>query len=100
MVPKPFNLGTIQVYAPTPACKDVEVEKFYGNIEKAKGYLKSQDITIIMGDFNAKVGDKSVNDVVGPSGIRTVYERGLRLVQWCQINDFNITNTWYQNQPR
>ncbi|GFO25759.1 craniofacial development protein 2-like [Plakobranchus ocellatus] len=52
-----------------------------------------------MGDFNAKVGDEMVEDVVGPSGIGTVNERGSRLIEWCQINDFTITNTWYQNHP-
>ncbi|GFO29442.1 craniofacial development protein 2-like [Plakobranchus ocellatus] len=53
-----------------------------------------------MGDFNAKVGDERVNVVVGPSGIGTVNERGSRLIEWCQVNDFTITNTWYQNLPR
>ncbi|GFO06310.1 craniofacial development protein 2-like [Plakobranchus ocellatus] len=53
-----FNLRIIQVYALTSDSEDVEVEKFYEEIEKAKGYLKYQDIVIIMGDFNAKVGMK------------------------------------------
>ncbi|GFO16576.1 craniofacial development protein 2-like [Plakobranchus ocellatus] len=53
-----------------------------------------------MGDFNAKVGDERVEDVLGPSGIGTVNEQGSRLIEWCQINDFTITNTWYQNHPR
>ncbi|GFN81032.1 craniofacial development protein 2-like protein [Plakobranchus ocellatus] len=82
--------------------KDVEVEKFYEEIEKAKGYLKSQDTIIVMGNFNAKVGDERVKDVVGPSGIGTVNERGSRLIECYQVKDFTITNkpTWYQNQPR
>ncbi|GFO01416.1 craniofacial development protein 2-like [Plakobranchus ocellatus] len=50
-----------------------------------------------MRDFNAKVGDEKVEDVVGPIGIN---ERGSRLIEWCQVNDFTITNTWYQNHPR
>ncbi|GFN74731.1 craniofacial development protein 2 [Plakobranchus ocellatus] len=53
-----------------------------------------------MEDFNAKVGNERVEDVVGPSGIGTVNERGSRLIEWCQVNDFTITNTWYQNHPR
>ncbi|GFO47963.1 craniofacial development protein 2-like [Plakobranchus ocellatus] len=86
-------------YAPTFDSEDVEIEKFYEEIEKAKGYLKSQDVIIVMGDFNAKVADESVEDV-GPSGIGTVNERGSRLIEWYQINNFTITNTWYQNHPR
>ncbi|GFO36830.1 craniofacial development protein 2-like protein [Plakobranchus ocellatus] len=53
-----------------------------------------------MGDFNAKVGDEIVEDIVGPSGIGTVNEPGSRLIERCQVNDLIITNTWYQNHPR
>ncbi|GFN93887.1 craniofacial development protein 2-like protein [Plakobranchus ocellatus] len=100
LVAKSLNLGIIHVYASTSDSEDVEVEKFYQKIEKARGYLKSQDIIIIMGDFNAEVEDERVKDVDGLSGIGTVNERGSRLIEWCQINDFAITNTWYQNHPR
>ncbi|GFO40606.1 craniofacial development protein 2-like protein [Plakobranchus ocellatus] len=51
-----------------------------------------------MGYFNAKAGDERVENV-GPRGIGTVNERGSRLIEWCQVNDFTITNTWYQNYP-
>ncbi|GFO11393.1 craniofacial development protein 2-like protein [Plakobranchus ocellatus] len=97
LVAKPLNLGIIQVYAPTSDSGDVEVEKFYKEIEKAKGYLKSQDIMIVMGDFSAKDGDERIEDVLGTG---TVNERGSMLIEWCQINDFTITNTWYQNHLR
>ncbi|GFN74676.1 craniofacial development protein 2-like protein [Plakobranchus ocellatus] len=86
------------MYAPTSDSADVE--QFYEEIEKAKGYLKSQDIIIIMGDFNARVGDKRVEGVVASGGIGTVNEGGSRLIDWCKINDFTITNTWHQNRPR
>ncbi|GFO45197.1 craniofacial development protein 2-like protein [Plakobranchus ocellatus] len=71
LVTKPLNLRIIQVYAPTSDSEDVEAEKFYEEIEKAKGYIKSQDIIIVMGDFNGKVGDEieRLEDVVGPSDI-------------------------------
>ncbi|GFN82481.1 tyrosine-protein kinase receptor [Plakobranchus ocellatus] len=81
LVDKPLNIRIIQVYASTSDGEDVEVEKFYEDIEKAKGYLKSQDIIMLMGDFNANVGDEKVEDVVRPSGIGTVNERGSRLIE-------------------
>ncbi|XP_033113627.1 craniofacial development protein 2-like [Anneissia japonica] len=97
---KPLNLGIIQVYAPTSESEVEEVEKFNEEIEKAKSYLWSQDIKMVMGDFNAKVGDERVDDVVGPRGTGKQNERGNRLIEWCQMNDFTITNTWFQNHPR
>ena len=55
---------------------------------------------MIMGDFNAKVGDERVDDVVGQYGLGTQNERGNKLIEWCQMNDFIITNTWFENHPR
>ncbi|GFN80053.1 craniofacial development protein 2-like [Plakobranchus ocellatus] len=95
LIAKPLNLGIIQVYAPTSDGEDVEEEKFYEEIKKAKGFLKSQDIIIVIGDFNAKVGDERVEDVVGPSGIGTVNERGSRLIEWCHVNEFSIYHHKY-----
>ena len=67
---------------------------------KAKRYMNSQDIVLIIGDFNAKVGDEKVDDIVGPCGIGKLSDRGNKLIQWCQTNKFTITNTWYQNHAR
>ncbi|GFO50452.1 craniofacial development protein 2 [Plakobranchus ocellatus] len=41
LIAKPLNLGIIQLYAPISDSEDVEVENFYEEIEKAKGYLKN-----------------------------------------------------------
>ncbi|GFN81995.1 craniofacial development protein 2-like [Plakobranchus ocellatus] len=38
-----------------------------------------------MGDFNAKVGDERVEDVVGPSGNGTVNKRGSRLLNGAKL---------------
>ncbi|GFO09607.1 endonuclease exonuclease phosphatase domain containing protein [Plakobranchus ocellatus] len=40
LVAKPLKLGIIQVYAPTSDSEDVEVEKFYEEIERAKRLSK------------------------------------------------------------
>jgi len=97
---KPFDIYIIQVYAPTSACTDEEIETFYEDLEKTKNGLKSQDVKIIMGDFNAKVGNEKVADIIGPFGIGEINSRGERLIEWCKEHDYIITNTWFQNHPR
>ena len=97
---KPFDIGVIQVYAPTSTCKEEEIEQFYEDLDKAMRQLKSQDVKIVMGDFNAKVGDRRVEDIVGPWGLGNRNEQGNRLIDWCKENDFIISNTWYENHPR
>ena len=53
-----------------------------------------------MGDFNAKVGMEAMEDVVGKFGIGNRNEREDRLIEFCQINNLTISNTWFQHHPR
>ncbi|KAJ8046066.1 Craniofacial development protein 2 [Holothuria leucospilota] len=53
---RPFNIVIIQVYAPTSAHSIEEIEKFYEEISKALDQVPSQDMLVVMGDLNAKIG--------------------------------------------
>ena len=46
--------------------------------------LKSQNIKIMMGDFNSKVGSERVEHVVGHFGMGEKNERGYRLIEFCK----------------
>ena len=69
---KPFNISIIQVYAPTIDADEEEMEKFYDQINNVKAQCKSQDIVIVMGDFNAKVGKGKRGKAIGHLGKETV----------------------------
>ena len=62
--------------------------------------VKPTDILIIMGDFNAKVGDEAHQGTVGKFGLWERNERGERLLQFCIENNLMITNTFFQNPIR
>ena len=49
------KLGIIQIYAPTSDYEDEAVGKVYEEVSKAKEESKAE-YTIVMGDFNAKMG--------------------------------------------
>ena len=53
---KPFNLSIIQVYAPTSASSEEEIEAFYNDLVDAYKQCGSQEMVMVMGDLNAKVG--------------------------------------------
>ena len=97
---KPLDLNIIQVYAPTSASSEEDAENFYEEIEKAKNQCKNQDPLIIMGDFNAKVGQRGDEHSVGMHGTGNRNERGERLVEWCEMNNFTIGNTCFQQPQR
>ena len=96
----PFNISIIQVYAPTSESDEEEIDKFYDMLDKAKGQCKSQEVVIIMGDLNAKVGSGKYGDVAGKYGLGIRNERGQRWVEWCDANNQVITNTWFEDHPR
>ncbi|GFS15712.1 craniofacial development protein 2-like [Elysia marginata] len=85
--------GHKNVYAPTTDHDDAEVETFYEELDKTLQQLKSTNIKIIMGDFNAKVGARRIGNTVGSHGLGEINERGEMLVGWCQENDLVVANT-------
>ena len=66
---RPFNISIIVVYAPTSDCNEEEIDMFYDNLDMAKAQCKSQEIIIVMGDLNAKVGSEGGSDMVGKHGL-------------------------------
>uniref|UniRef100_A0A8D8V3E1 Craniofacial development protein 2 n=1 Tax=Cacopsylla melanoneura TaxID=428564 RepID=A0A8D8V3E1_9HEMI len=90
----------IQVYAPTADKSDEEIETFYEEIESLLKTTKKHDITIILGDFNAKVGDCVVDGITGAYGLGTRNDRGDRLIEFCQSEDMLVTNTTFKLPKR
>ena len=68
---KTFNLMLIQVYAPTSTSTVEDIDELYDDLEVTYKHCKSQDMIIIMGDLNAKVGKEQdpLNVTVGPHGL-------------------------------
>ena len=67
------NLKLIQAYAPTPASTERELEEFYDALQKEIENKGNQDILVISGDLNAKVGSKQhteENGIVGNAQLK------------------------------
>lgn len=74
------NLNIIQIYAPTNDKPDQEIEEFYNKIEVMQ-LTKKGEITMIIGDFNSKVGRGAEGDSIEAYGIGERSSRG----QTCAI---------------
>lgn len=96
----PVNVNIIQVYAPTAEKSDELIEEFYDQLKDLMKLVKNNEVTIIMGDFNAKVGNESEDEIVGRYGLGTRNERGDRMVQFCREHKLAICNTFFQLPPR
>ena len=97
---KPFNINIIQIYAPTSASTEEELEEFYEELNKCKKECKGHEVNIAMGDFNAKVGRGRHTNIVGSEGLGEMNVRGEKLMEWCEQNDQIIMNTWFTKHPR
>ena len=51
------KINIIQVYAPTADKDKHEIREFYGQLDYILKVMKNSETTIILGDFNAKVGE-------------------------------------------
>ncbi|XP_044750612.1 uncharacterized protein LOC123310952 [Coccinella septempunctata] len=94
------DMNIVQVYAPTNDKSDQETEEFYSAIDEILRLTKRGEITMVIGDFNAKIGCGAEGDNVGSYGLGTRNDRGNRLAQFCVENDLLIANTFFKQHPR
>ena len=96
------NTTIMQIYAPTSMAAEEEQEAFYIDLQSTIDKTPKGDILMIMGDFNAKVGEdnKGRNEVLGRYGLGKQNEAGERLVEFCASNELRIMNTWFEQPKR
>ena len=66
---KPFNIMVIQVYAPTSNAEEDKVEWFYEDLQDLLELPPKKDVLLIIGDWNAKVGNQETLKVTGKFGL-------------------------------
>ncbi|CAF1336137.1 unnamed protein product [Rotaria magnacalcarata] len=62
--------------------------------------VPKKDAILIIGDWNAKVGDTEALGIVGKYDLGKQNEAGEKLNQFCQENSLVITKTWFQQPKR
>ena len=93
---KPFNITVIQAYAPTSNTEEVEVQRFYEDLQDLLGLTPQKDVLFIIGNWNAKVGSQETPGVMSKFGLGVQNEAGQRLIYFCQENALVIANTLFQ----
>ena len=75
------NNPSLQVYAPTTNARKAEVELFYEDLQDLLVITPKKGVLIIIGDWNAKVGNRESPGVTGKSGLGVQNEAGQRLTR-------------------
>ena len=97
---EPADIVVIQVYMPTSDHSDEEVEDVYEQIEELVTAQKGNDYLVIMGDWNAVVGEGREENEVGQYGLGKRNERGERLIEFCRQKKLTVANTWFKHEKR
>lgn len=94
-----LKLSLIQVYAPTEAAIEAEIEKFY--IDLYKAIEQTHKVYIIMGDLNAKIGQPKPDEhlIMKSNGYGIRNQRGQRLIDFAIENEIAILNTFFKKKP-
>jgi exonuclease III len=94
----PENLSITQVYAPTSKASEEEIEQFYEQLQDIISEIPWNNVSFIIGDFNAKVDNQIAKGITGRFGLGTRHERGDKLIEFCMENSLFVANTLFQ-QP-
>ncbi|KAF7243568.1 Craniofacial development protein 2 [Varanus komodoensis] len=97
---KPFSITVVQVYASTTGAEEAEVDRSYEGLQHLLESTPKNDVLIIMGDWNAKVGSQKITGITGKFGLGLQNEAGHRLVEFCQETTMVIANALFQQPKR
>jgi len=100
---EPRSITLIQVYGPTTAATDEEMERFYQDLSQAVKQVPKGDMLLVMGDFNAKVGRRepsAVSSAVGLYGLGETIEASEQLEDFCLEHELALANTMFKQHPR
>jgi hypothetical protein len=89
-----LNLCIINVHAPTEDSEEMEKEEFYSLLERIYDSTPSNDIKIIIGDLNAKIGREEIlRDIIGKESLHLISNNnGLRAIDFAISRNMIISS--------
>ena len=96
------RLHILSCYAPTFIASREEKGKFYKDLQAAVSSVPSNECFGMLGDFNARVGSRGVDDdwwyERGPHEYDEINEAGKELMSFLSINEATVCNTWFKKR--
>ena len=97
---KLHNITLINIYAPTEDKKENIKEQFYEELQRTQDRVPKHDLTIVLGDRNAKLGkEKAFSQVVGHHTLHnSSNENGELAANYAINNDMFLISTNFQHK--
>ena len=87
-----IKLNIVQCYAPTNDSDEEDKCEFYDRLQSVLDKCPGRDVTIVMGDLNAKIGEDNTGyeEVMGRHGLGEMSDNGERFTDFCALNGLVI----------
>ena len=94
------KLSIVVAYAPIDNAEEETKDTFYSSLQAVLGDIPRHDVTMMLGDFNARVGQNNHNrsTVMGTHALGDITDNGERLISLCEENDFVIGGTLFPHK--
>lgn len=95
---KKIKLNVIQCYTPTNDAEDEKKDGFYHQLQDVLDRSGERDITVLGGDFNARIGSDNTGyeEVMGVHGLGQMNDNGERFAYMCSLNQLVIGGSMFQ----
>ena len=88
----------ISVYGPGMEKRGDERELFWESLNECIASFSEDERVIVLGDLNAKVGDREIEGVIGKYGVPGVNENGESLIEMCNERSMIVGNTYFEKK--
>eukprot|EP00117_Sycon_ciliatum_P005203 scpid28797/ scgid9244/ Craniofacial development protein 2; p97 bucentaur protein len=102
-------LTIVNVYAPTSKATRAVKDKFFRDLQCALHHVNKNDVMVLLGAINARVGSLSLADpsderplwdqVLGQFGLGQCNQAGEDLLSFCARNSLCVMNTCFRKRP-
>ena len=94
------KLTVVQAYAPINDAMDRQKNESYNQLQDTISDSNRNDLLVVMGDLNAKVGNNNTNreEVMGKFGVSVMNDNGERLCDFCSTNGLIITGAAFPHK--
>ncbi|PSN34712.1 hypothetical protein C0J52_21184 [Blattella germanica] len=95
-----FNVAMINVYATTEDKGPQEKDEFYYQLERVLDTLHANDVKIVLGDLNAKIGgEEEFRNTIGRNSLHEISnDNGRRLIDFAESKNLIISSTQFAHK--
>ena len=95
-----INMDVVQCYDTTNDSNEVVIEEFYSRLPTINQKCPRQNMTIMMGDFNAKTGsdNRGYGEIIGQQGLGEMDDSGERFGDLCSLSNQGTGGSFFQHK--